>query len=162
PPVAEVPTPEDVTRAVALLYEMVQDFPFQTQADRATLMALLLLPFARNLIKGATPLHLIEAAKPGTGKSLLLEGISLVALGKPAHSMTEADDEEETRKRVTAKLLMEPSFVVFENLNKMLRGGAIAQALTCDTWEDRILGKNEIASIPVRCAWVAVANNPGF
>jgi hypothetical protein len=163
PRVSTEPSSAEVERARGLLLDdVLKDFPFTSQADRATAVALILLPFARDMIDGATPLHLIEAPTPGTGKSLMLEAITTIALGRGAGSMTEADKEEETRKRITAKLLEEPTYVVFENLTRMLRGGAIAQALTASTWEDRLLGVNKIVSLPVRCCWIAVANNPSF
>ena len=163
PPVSPEPSQDEVDRARGLLLDdVLVDFPFTGQADRAATIALALLPFARDFIDGPTPLHVISAAKPGTGKSLLLEAVTTIALGRGVGSMTEADNEEETRKRITAKLLEEPTYVVFENLNKMLRGGAIAQALTGRTWEDRILHVSKIVSLQIRCCWVAVANNPTF
>ncbi len=163
PPVSEVPTQDEVDRARSLLLDDVfVDFPFTSKADKAAVVALTLLPFARDLIDGATPLHVIAAAKPGTGKSLLLEAVTTIAIGRGVGSMTEADDEDETRKRITSQLLAEPTYVVFENLNKMMRGGAVAQAITGTTWQDRILGLSKIVNLPVRCCWIAVANNPAF
>src|SRR5262249_7455851 len=41
-----------------------------------------------------------------------------------------------------------------------LDSGTLASALTQLTWEDRILGKNETVSLPIRCIWTTTANNP--
>jgi hypothetical protein len=36
----------------------------------------------------------------------------------------------------------------------------LAAALTALTWDDRLLGKNETVSLPVRSVWLTTANNP--
>jgi putative DNA primase/helicase len=41
-----------------------------------------------------------------------------------------------------------------------LDSGTLAAALTTTMWEDRILGQSRTIRVPVRCAWVATANNP--
>src|SRR5262249_45979982 len=70
--VPQRPTPSEVSHAGKLITEdLLGDFPFVGDAERAHAVALLLLPFARELIAGITPLHLIEKPTPGTGASLL-------------------------------------------------------------------------------------------
>ena len=72
PPVPESPTPAQIRKAVALLNgELLHDFPFVDQADRAHADALLIVPFVRSLIHGPIPLHLIEKPTPGSGGTLL-------------------------------------------------------------------------------------------
>ena len=76
--------------------------------------------------------------------------------------MTEASDDEEWRKRVTAKLRQIPSIVLIDNLRQKLDSSAVAAALTAPFWEDRILGVSEMARLPIRCVWIATGNNPEF
>src|SRR5262245_5242138 len=74
PVVSQNPSPNDVSTALTLItQELLGDFPFVGDAERASAVALLLLPFARDLIAGATPLHLIEKPSPGTGATLLAD-----------------------------------------------------------------------------------------
>ena len=83
--------------------DMLGDFPFVGDAERAHAVAALLLPFIRDLIPGATPLHGIEASTPGTGKTLLADTLVLPSIGRPPAAMTASASEEEMRKRLTAK-----------------------------------------------------------
>src|SRR5262249_34730823 len=57
-------------------------------------------------------------------------------------------------------LLAAPTAIVIDNLNRKLASGKLAAALTATEFSDRILGKSEQVALPVRCAWVATANNP--
>ncbi len=161
PIVPENPSAPDVATARSLLLDdMLGDFPFTSEAERAHALALLLLPFVRPLIDGPTPLHLIEKPTPGTGATLMVDAIAIVTTGHSASIMTEGKDEEEWRKRITAKLREAPLMVVIDNLRRPLDAAPVAAALTAPYWEDRILGRSDIVRIPVRCAWIATGNNP--
>jgi hypothetical protein len=163
PPVSEHPSSEDVTRARDIIKgEMLVDFPFTSDADLAHAVGLLLLPFVRRLIGGPTPLHLIEKPSPGTGAGLLCEVLAYPALGRSIPIMTEARDEEEWRKRITAKLMDGPTILLIDNLGARLDSQALAAAITSSTWEDRIMGVSEMVRLPVNCAWVATGNNPSL
>jgi hypothetical protein len=163
PAVAERPTRDDIARARSLIVdELLGDFPFIDDAERAHAIALLILPFVRGLIDGPTPLHLIEKPSPGTGASLLADVLTYPALGRPSPAMTEGRDEEEWRKRITARLVGGVSVILIDNLRARLDSAAVASAITSTVWTDRILGRSENALIPVRCAWVATGNNPAL
>lgn len=154
---------EDLPRALELiLTELMGDFPFVGPSERAHALAALLLPFARELITGATPLHLIEAPTPGTGKSLLADAITIPATGRPAETMTEGRDEDEWRKRITSAMIKAPTFLLLDNLRRKLDSAALAAALTATTWQDRILGRSELTSLPIRTIWLATGNNPAL
>jgi len=142
-----------------LLKDLLADFPFADQASRANALALLLLPFIRPLIDGPTPLHLIEAAKPGTGKGLLADVVHAIATGRPASATAEVGEGEEWRKRIFAALMDGPRFVLIDNINGYLDSGALASALTARMVKDRILGTSRTAAVPVRCVWVGTGNN---
>ena len=114
------------------------------------------------MIDGPTPLHLIEKPTPGTGATLMVDAIATILTGAGASVMTEGRDDEEWRKRVTAKLRQVPSIVLIDNLRQKLDSAAVAAALTAPFWEDRILGASEMARLPIRCIWIATGNNPEF
>lgn len=163
PPVPPKPTDRDLEQARQLLIsDLLGDFPFVGGAELAHAVALMILPFVRELIDGPTPLHLIEKPSPGTGAGLLTEVLLLPALGRNAPIMSEGSDEDEWRKRVTAKLRSGASVIVIDNLRRRLDSSSVAAALTASVWEDRLLGASEILRLPVRCVWVATANNPAL
>lgn len=163
PDIPDDPTPEQVAAAVALIRdELLGDFPFTGDAERAHAMAMLLLPFLRPVIEGPTPLHLIEKPQAGTGAGLLIAVISTVAAGRGLPVMTEGEDEDEWRKRITALLRTSPTYAVIDNLRKPLDSAAVSAVLTSEIWQDRKLGQSETITLPNRCAWVATGNNPAL
>lgn len=163
PPIPDRPTGAEVAAARTLLLDdLLGDFPFVSAAERAHALALLLLGFVRAMVDGPTPLHLIEKPTPGTGATLMVDAIATVLTGCGASVMTEGRDDEEWRKRITAKLRQIPPLVLIDNLRHELDSSALAAALTAPFWEDRILGVSEMARLPIRCAWIATGNNPAF
>jgi hypothetical protein len=161
PPVPPHPTADEIGRAALLLLdELLGEFPFTGPAERAHALALLLLPFLRDLIDGPTPMHLVEAPTPGTGKTLLVDALGWPALGHATPAMAEGRDDDEWRKRITAKLLASAPAVNLDNLRRPLDSSAVASAITATLYEDRILGRSEIEAVPVRCSWSATGNNP--
>ena len=163
PAIPERPTPQQVEDARSLICEdLLGDFPFVSPSEMAHAVALLLLGFVRSMIDGPTPLHLIEKPTPGTGATLMVDSIATILTGSGASVMTEGRDDEEWRKRVTAKLRQVPSILLIDNLRNKLDSSAVAAALTAPFWEDRILGASEMARLPIRCVWIATGNNPEF
>ena len=163
PLVPEHPSPSQIATARGLIVDdMLGEFPFTGPAERAHAVALLLLGFVRAMIDAPTPLHLIEKPTPGTGATLMVDAIATVLTGVGASVMTEGHDDEEWRKRVTAKLRQIPALVLIDNLRHPLNSSALAAALTAPYWEDRILGASEMTRLPIRCVWMATGNNPEF
>ena len=160
PPVPERPNHLDTERARQWIDELLVDFPFLNQADRAHAVALFVLPYVRDVIgDDPTPGHLIEAPTPGTGKSLLADVLTYPFAGRAVSTITEARDDDEWRKRLTAQRRERRAVIVLDNIVRPLDTGALASALTASVWEDRILGKNETIRVPVRCIWIATGNN---
>ena len=69
--IPEKPTRDDAQAAVGVLREAIGQFPFESAADEANCLALLLTPILRITYKFKAPLALIDAPKWGTGKTLL-------------------------------------------------------------------------------------------
>lgn len=166
PAVPDRPAADEVAEARALLVdELLGDFPFNGpgggQSERAHAVAAALLPFLRGLIDGPTPLHLVEAPTPGTGKSLLVEAVMVALLGpQPLPRMAEARDPDEWRKRLVAKFRSAPTVLCIDNLQDRLDSSALALAVTSSVIEDRLLGVSETVTLPVRAVWLATGNNP--
>ena len=50
--------------------------------------------------------------------------------------------------------------MLLDNVRNRLNSGALAAALTGDLFEDRVVQRSETLAVPVRCLWLATANNP--
>lgn len=159
PAIPERPTASDVTAAAELLSEVVYDFPFDSRGSRANALALMLLPFVREFIKGSTPLHVIDATTPGAGKGLLADCCSVVATGREAGKGPEPRDPDETRKFITSVLVAGASMVVLDNIVGHLDSAPLARVLTAEIWEDRLLGYSRQVRPLNRAVWVVTGNN---
>lgn len=153
------PTSANVQAALSLIDEMLWDFPFVDEASKANTIATLLEPFVRSVIDGPVPLRVVDSPTPGSGKGLLINTISKVFLGDTPISITAGKDDDEWRKRLTAKLLTAPSHIVIDNIEGKLDSSDLASALTASVWGDRLLGSNAITEIPVHCIWIVNGNN---
>ena len=156
------PSPTQVSDARSLIAEdLLIDFPFVTQADRANSIAAFLLPFVRQMVDGPTPLHLIDAPTPGSGKGLLANLISILATGEGMVIQTLPYLEEELRKRVSSELLKGRPLIGFDNAEtrRKLDSGTLAAVLTANIWSDRMLGQNKDITVRNRSMWLLTGNN---
>ncbi len=159
--VPERPTEADVHAARALLLdELLVDFPFAADSDRAHAVAALVLPFVRRMVNGCTPIHLVEAPTPGSGKGLLADIVAIVALGRPCDPTTITRDEDEARKKITSILARAQPLILIDNIRHGLDSAQLAAALTAETWSDRMLGQTKMIDLPNRATWLVTANNP--
>ena len=138
--------------------EFISGFPFTHPAGRAHVYAALLQAFARLMIKGPTPLYVIDASTMGTGKTLLCDGISLIVTGQPVRTMSLVRGEEEREKRVTATLLDGAPIILLDNVTT-LGGETLAAVLTSEIWQGRKLGKSEMRTLRNNATWLATGNN---
>lgn len=89
PALPQQPSGEQIAEArVLLLDDLLGDFPFTGEAERAHAVALLLLGFVRSMIDGPTPLHLIEKPSPGTGATMMVDAIATILTGSSATVMS--------------------------------------------------------------------------
>lgn len=160
PPVPAHPGCAQVSQARHILCDdLLGQFPFVAQSHRAAAVAALIVPFIRDRIDGATPLHLIESPQPGTGKTLLADVLVIPALGKAPAATTEIANGDDLRKWLTSTSLVSDGVVLIDNINARLSGSALAAALTKVEWSDRIVGTSRMAKGSLRCLWLATGNN---
>lgn len=154
------PTPDNIARAKSLIInDLLGDFPFKDEASLAHTVAYALLPFVRNMIDGPTPAHVIDAPRPGTGKSMMADACAFAFLGYQVPLMVATAEEEEWRKKLTSSLMAGESHVVIDNVNADFEGASLSTAFTSPVWRDRFLGVNENTNIPIRTVWAVTANN---
>lgn len=155
------PTAANLRDANGLIDDLLVDFPFADEASKAHAIALLLLPFCRDLVRGNTPLHFVTAPSQRTGKSLLVEVITGVF--NPMISATTApegrDADEEWRKKITSALLTESPHIFFDNVKGVIDSANLEAALTSESITARLLGTNREATMPNNKVWVATGNN---
>lgn len=157
------PTVQELAAARSLLLDdLLADFPFTADSDRAHAVAAILLPFARRMFEGPTPIHLIEAPTPGSGKSLLADLITIIALGESAGGTTITRDENETRKKITALLARGRAVIAIDNVEGGLSSSQVASAITTEMWDDRVLGQTQMITPPNKALWLVSANNPNL
>jgi len=159
PPVPEHPTDDDLVAAITLIYEVIAQFPFQDRASEVNTIALLLTPIIRQAIHGHVPLALLDATRPGTGKSLLAEIVALIATGRKAAMMSAPHDDTEWRKRIAATLADGATIIVIDNVSSRLQSAALDAALTSYTIQERILGQSRNGVYAQRATWIATGNN---
>jgi hypothetical protein len=147
-----------------LLNDLVVDFPFeQKRFDEGFILAMLLQPFVRPMIHSFTPFYLIDKPQPGTGASLLAQSIISVVTGGNSAAAASIDirkDDTENAKKLLSVFSQTPTAVFLDNIDRSLESKRLTETLTSHSISDRILGKSEIASYPVRCLWIGTGNNP--
>lgn len=119
-----------------LFNDLLIDFPFVDDAARAHALCLILQPFLRPMISGPTPLYLLEAPTPGTGKDLLASVAAIVALGRQAPTMPLSRDEDEIDKRITSMLMQGNQIVLLDNVTE-LKSTTLDAVLTTTRWQGR-------------------------
>ena len=162
PVIPDRPDHDDAKKAVEVLLDPVQDFPFVADTDKAAYLALILSLIGRHLIDGPVPGFPIRAPTPGTGKTLLAEVIGIIATGREPSAMSMTYQTEEFRKRIHSLALDGTPLVLLENVSGSLGSDVLAAALTAREWKDRVLGKTQMAEAPLRAVWLMTGNNLGF
>ncbi len=172
PNIPEKPTDEDVKVSVEKLQEIFIDFPFvvtkgkdskgkeiDIPASQTNTIATLIALVIRPMIKGKIPLALIDKPQAGTGASLIAECITLIATGRSVGVKPAPENDAEWRKMITATLTQGRMVCIVDNVESKLHAPSLAAILTSEKWEDRILGRSEMISLPHRLVWIATGNN---
>lgn len=159
PAIADDPTPAQVEQSRTFVFDtLLRDFEWAGPADRANYIGLLVTPFLRRHLRCMTPLGIVSATMPGSGKSILAGLIGLLAGQK---TLSWADDDRELEKVITSAFTIEAGVVVFDNLEEgtAINSPILANLLTNQTWSGRILGASRIGSWPNERLWLATGNN---
>lgn len=155
PDIPEHPGPRDVARAVDLLKEIFEDFPFCDEASQTNTIAALITAVLRPVIPGYVPLALIDKPQPGIGASLMTDIIAIVATGRSPAKMTAPTEEDEWRKLITARISQGQGLIIIDNVDKRLVSGSLASILTTETWSDRVLGQSATITLSNHAVFIA-------
>ena len=157
----EIPDKPDKRAAIAaldLLLVTFSSFPYQADVDKSVAMAAALTALVRRSLPAA-PMIGISAPKPGSGKTLLADGISILATGTRAPAMTFARTDEEAQKTALSVLMQGDPVVLIDNIERPLEGDWLCSILTEETYSQRGLGGNEMVTVPTRTLFIATGNN---
>lgn len=158
--VPDNPSDEQLASAKSwILDELLHDFPFADDASLSHAVALLLLPFVRELIDGPTPFHLIDAPVQGSGKGLCVQALMSVYFGGTLNHTSEASSDDEWRKRLLSLARGGAQYLWIDNITKSMDWSSIAAALTSGSVTERLLGQSQVVTVPLRFAWMGTANN---
>jgi hypothetical protein len=158
--VDEEPDNGDVKQGFELLQDWISTFPFVDEGDRAACLAMALTSVVRKSLPTA-PLNVISATAPGSGKGLLIDGISLLQTGKIARATSFVEDENEFRKKLFSALLEGGANMSIDNINEFasVKSDALCSVATQETWGDRVLGISKNAVCSTRMSIYLNGNN---
>lgn len=148
-----------VDEAVATLREIIEEFPFENEAAESVWVALLLTRLARSAFHGPSPLFVIDATTPGSGKTMLARLAGLIADGRAPGMMSLSGSEEEIRKSITSSLQEGAAYLVFDNVSGVVESPTLDRLLTSTEWRDRLLGKSQMLWLPNHAIPVITSNN---
>jgi hypothetical protein len=152
--------PESVSleEAKASLDDILQDFPWESDAHTSAWIACLVTLVARHAIRGNTPFFLFDANVTRTGKGLASDLITMIAEGRRATRYMATGDEE-MRKAITSAALAGSPYLCLDNIKGRLGGQSLENAMTTGTWFDRLLGGNMTFESPLLFVWMGTSNN---
>ena len=167
--IPDAPTMEQGKAALALLVREVLEnrcigddentgFAFASTAAKSAALSAILTALVRHTVPTA-PLHLFSARRPGSGKSLLADSVSLIGTGKTATILDLAQDGDEQEKRLLAVFMAGDAVINLDNVELPLGGAHINKALTAETFTGRVLGLSQNATVPTTATWLATGNN---
>lgn len=151
------PTKDDAARALALLTDLLREFPFESATDMAVALAMILTPLARPAV-GKIPLFCVNSPTRGSGKSTLVRLAATLSTGRPAPVIAATGSGDELEKRLTASLLAGDGLILLDNINGELRSDLLSQAVTEGTLAIRPLGVSDQVQIVSDAIWIANGN----
>ena len=152
------PSRNDAKAAIAVLRELVSTFPFVAPEDLAVALSGIITALLRPTLRAA-PAHTFSAPAAGTGKSLLVDVIAIIATGSPCPVQAQGATKEEADKRIGSALLAGDVIISIDNCSMPLGGDTLCQALTQDVVSTRILGKSKMVMAPAGSFICATGNN---
>lgn len=155
PAIPEIPTREDALRALALLDELLEEFPFVNAESYSVGLSHLMTGVLRTAMNVA-PAHAVSAHTAGTGKSFLQNLASYMMTGDASPFMTWPGNEEEGEKRLDANMLSGVPIIAIDNVNGAIGGNRLCHVADSVKMLVRPLGSSQ--KIAVGNTWVLCVN----
>jgi hypothetical protein len=157
-PVPQHPTKDDAVAALGMFSDLLAGFPFVTPADKAVALSAILTALDRHNMPTA-PLHGFSATVAGTGKSKLVDIVSVLATGRGAPVKAQPGTEDELEKRLNSELLQGAAIITIDNCEHPLQSAFLCQMLTQETVSIRVLGQSKNVDASTAATVMATGNN---
>lgn len=155
------PTIEAARAALTLLEDLLSEFRFAENCDKATALSAMLTAVVRSSLKHAPAFH-VKAAIYGSGKSYMCEIFSAFAGPAPSAKVSYPATSEEATKSMLSLLVKNPAVIEFDDMaSDWIPHGAINRMLTSEHITDRILGVSKTATVSTSTLFLGSGNNVG-
>jgi hypothetical protein len=169
PPIAAHPTRQDALVGLNKLKHLFREFSFQDKdgkgLERRLNCSVAISGLLTALLRGSlptSPIYLIRASTPGTGKSYLVDVIAMVSTGQFCPVITTSKSTDETEKRIGAILLSGIAIVSLDNCVHDLEGELLCQVTERPVIRIRVLGRSEMPLCECHTVVYAIGNNITF
>jgi hypothetical protein len=169
PPIAAHPTQQDALAGLEKLKHLFREFSFQDKdgkgLEKRLNCSVAISALLTALLRGSlptSPVYLIRASVAGTGKSYLVDVISVVTTGQFCPVITTSKNAEETEKRIGSILLSGIPIVSLDNCIHDLGGELLCQLTERPVIRIRILGRSEMPPCECHTVVFATGNNIVF
>jgi hypothetical protein len=155
------PTPEAARTALTLLEELLAEFHFVADTDKAAALSAIFSAVVRTTLAYAPGFH-AKAPVFGSGKTYLCELIGAFAGPAGNSKVSYPTSSEEATKVILSLLLTSPAAVEFDDMETdWIPHGTIKRMLTAEQITDRILGVSKTATVSTRTLFLGSGNNVG-
>lgn len=155
------PTVEGAREALAMLDDLLSEFPFAEATDRAAALAAIFTAVVRPSFAYAPAFH-VQAPVFGSGKSFLCDLIGGFAGPAVNRKVSYPRTSEEATKVILALLRSSPAVVEFDDMDTdWIPHGVINRMLTAGHISDRLLGVSETVTVSTRTLFLGSGNNVG-
>jgi hypothetical protein len=155
------PTLEAAQAALAMLEDLLTEFHFVSDTDKAAALSAIITAVVRPTLDYAPAYH-VRAPVFGSGKTYLCELIGAFAGPGGNAKVSYPTTSEEATKVILSLLLTSPAVIEFDDMDTdWIPHGVIKRVLTADKITDRILGVSKTATVSTRTLFLGSGNNVG-
>lgn len=148
---------EQALKSLNLIKDLLSEFCFKDKLDMTVAISALLSAVARMAV-GNHPLFIFAAPTAGSGKSFLVDVITLIAFGNRVAVTSAGKDDEETDKRLAAKLIERAPLISLDNVNGEIDSVLLNQIITQPRISIRPLGQSKTIEIKKASLMFATGN----
>ena len=159
--VPDAPSEEDARTALDCLKDLLREFGFHREEDQAAAIAMLLTAVLRPCLDTA-PAFVVESPLPSSGKTTLCQMGGIIATGQPVPTQPFPTTEAEVQKSMLAALLTGAPIHVLDEMPDTVTSPTLSTILTARTFNARILGCSETATVPTNALFTFAGNNIRF
>lgn len=155
------PTLEAAKAALVLLEDLLAEFHFVADTDKAAALSAIFTAVVRPTLAHAPAFH-VKAPVFGSGKTYLCELIGAFAGPGCNAKVSYPTTSEEATKVILSLLMSSPAVIEFDDMDTdWIPHGTIKRMLTTDKITDRILGVSKTATVSTRTLFLGSGNNVG-